>query len=326
MFLCKGNAPNTYQGCPPSGHWETPTLQPSDTQQNRMEEQNNDILKKVRKIEIKARGLSRQLFSGEYHSAFKGRGMAFSEVREYQYGDDIRSIDWNVTARLHHPYVKVFEEERELTVMLLVDVSGSNRFGTHHQFKEELVAEVAATLAFSAIQNNDKVGMIMFSDKIEKFIPPKKGSSHILRIIRELITFHPTSNGTDLSEALHYFSNVIKKRCTAFLLSDFYDDGYTDALKIASGKHDLVAIRITDEKEMHLPDLGLAKFYDPETGETILIDTADSTIRRDFANRYAAHVAQVDESLRKYGIDQTVLFTGEDYVKELKKMFERRGR
>ena len=252
--------------------------------------------------------------------------MAFSEVREYQYGDDIRSIDWNVTARLHHPYVKVFEEERELTVMLLVDVSGSNRFGTHHQFKEELVAEVAATLAFSAIQNNDKVGMIMFSDKIEKFIPPKKGSSHILRIIRELITFHPTSNGTDMSEALHYFSNVIKKRCTAFLLSDFYDDGYTDALKIASGKHDLVAIRITDEKEMHLPDLGLAKFYDPETGETILIDTADSTIRRDFANRYAAHVAQVDESLRKYGIDQTVLFTGEDYVKELKKMFERRGR
>ena len=291
-----------------------------------MEEQNNDILKKVRKIEIKARGLSRQLFSGEYHSAFKGRGMAFSEVREYQYGDDIRSIDWNVTARLHHPYVKVFEEERELTVMLLVDVSGSNRFGTHHQFKEELVAEVAATLAFSAIQNNDKVGMIMFSDKIEKFIPPKKGSSHILRIIRELITFRPASNGTDLAEALHYFANVIKKRCTAFLLSDFYDDGYTDALKIASGKHDLVAIRIADEKEVHLPDLGLAKFYDPETGETILIDTADSTIRRDFANRYAAHVTRVDESLRKYGIDQTVLYTGEDYVKELKKMFERRGR
>ena len=291
-----------------------------------MEEQNNDILKKVRKIEIKARGLSRQLFSGEYHSAFKGRGMAFSEVREYQYGDDIRSIDWNVTARLHHPYVKVFEEERELTVMLLVDVSGSNRFGTHHQFKEELVAEVAATLAFSAIQNNDKVGMIMFSDKIEKFIPPKKGSSHILRIIRELITFHPTSNGTDLAEALRYFSNVIKKRCTAFLLSDFYDDGYTDALKIASGKHDVVAIRIADEKEEHLPDLGLAKFYDPETGETILIDTADSTIRHDFANRYAAHVTRTDEWLRKYGIDQTVLYTGEDYVKELKKMFERRGR
>ena len=290
-----------------------------------MEEQNSDIIKKVRKIEIKARGLSRQLFSGEYHSAFKGRGMAFSEVREYQYGDDVRSIDWNVTARLNHPYVKVFEEERELTVMLLVDVSGSNRFGTHHQFKEELVAEVAATLAFSAIQNNDKVGVILFSDRIEKFIPPKKGSSHILRIIRELITFRPQSNGTDLSEALRYFSNVIKKRCTAFLLSDFYDDNYTDALKIASGKHDVVAIRIADEKEAHLPDLGLAKFYDPETGETIWIDTADRAIRNEFAYRYSSHVNKVEATLKKYGIDQTVLYTGEDYVKELKKLFERRG-
>ena len=290
-----------------------------------MEQQNNDILKKVRKIEIKARGLSRQLFSGEYHSAFKGRGMAFSEVREYQYGDDVRSIDWNVTARLNHPYVKVFEEERELTVMLLVDVSGSNRFGTHHQFKEELVAEVAATLAFSAIQNNDKVGVILFSDRIEKFIPPKKGSSHILRIIRELITYKPTSNGTDLAEALRYFTNVIKKRCTAFLLSDFYDDNYTDAIKIASGKHDLVAIRIADEKETRLPDLGLAKFYDPETDETIWIDTADKTIRDEFALRYANHVTKVEEVLKKYGIDQTVLYTGEDYVKELKKLFERRG-
>ncbi len=288
-------------------------------------EQNTDIYKKVRKIEIKARGLSRQLFSGEYHSAFKGRGMAFSEVREYQYGDDVRNIDWNVTARLNHPYVKIFEEERELTVMLLVDVSGSNRFGTHHQFKEELVAEVAATLAFSAIQNNDKVGVILFSDKIEMFIPPKKGSSHILRIIRELITFRPTSNGTNLSEALRYFSNVIKKRCTAFLLSDFYDDNYTDALKIAASKHDLVAIRIADEKEVNLPDLGLAKFYDPETSETIWIDTADSHIRQDFANRYQRHVGKVEENLRKYGIDQTVLYTGEDYVKELKKLFEMRG-
>lgn len=289
-------------------------------------EQNNDILKKVRKIEIKARGLSRQLFSGEYHSAFKGRGMAFSEVREYQYGDDIRSIDWNVTARLHHPYVKIFEEEREMTVMLLVDVSGSNRFGTHHQFKEELVAEVAATLAFSAIQNNDKVGVILFSDRIEKFIPPKKGSSHILRIIRELITFRPESNGTDLALALGYFSNVIKKRCTAFLLSDFYDDGYTDALKIASNKHDLVAIRIADEKEEHLPDLGLAKFYDPETDETIWIDTADPSVQHDFESRYTDHVNKVEESLRKYGIDRTILYTGEDYVKELKKLFERRSR
>ena len=290
-----------------------------------MEEQNSDIIKKVRKIEIKARGLSRQLFSGEYHCAFKGRGMAFSEVREYQYGDDVRSIDWNVTARLNHPYVKVFEEERELTVMLLVDVSGSNRFGTHHQFKEELLAEVAATLAFSAIQNNDKVGVILFSDRIEKFIPPKKGSSHILRIIRELITFRPQSNGTDLSEALRYFSNVIKKRCTAFLLSDFYDDNYTDALKIASGKHDVVAIRIADEKEAHLPDLGLAKFYDPETDETIWIDTADRAIRNEFAYRYSSHVNKVEATLKKYGIDQTVLYTGEDYVKELKKLFERRG-
>ena len=289
-------------------------------------EQNTDIIKKVRKIEIKARGLSQQLFSGEYHSAFKGRGMAFSEVREYQYGDDVRSIDWNVTARLNHPYVKIFEEERELTVMLLVDVSGSNRFGTHHQFKEELVAEVAATLAFSAIQNNDKVGVIMFSDRIEKFIPPKKGSSHILRIIRELITYKPQSNGTDISEGLRYFTNVIKKRCTAFLLSDFYDDNYTDALKIASGKHDIVAIRIADEKEVHLPDLGLAKFYDPETDETIWIDTADASIRKDFAARYAAHVTKVDETLHRYGIDQTILYTGEDYVKELKKLFERRGR
>lgn len=288
-------------------------------------EQNNEILKKVRKIEIKARGLSRQLFSGEYHSAFKGRGMAFSEVREYQYGDDIRSIDWNVTARLHHPYVKIFEEERELTVMLLVDVSGSNRFGTHHQFKEELVAEVAATLAFSAIQNNDKVGVILFSDRIEKSIPPKKGSSHILRIIRELITFRPSSNGTNLSQALGYFSNVIKKRCTAFLLSDFYDDNYTDALKIASSKHDLVAIRIADERELRLPDLGLAKFYDPETDETIWIDTADSNIRRDFESRYAEHVNRVEETLRKYGIDRTILYTGEDYVKELKRLFEKRS-
>ena len=289
-------------------------------------EQNTDIIKKVRKIEIKARGLSQQLFSGEYHSAFKGRGMAFSEVREYQYGDDVRSIDWNVTARLNHPYVKIFEEERELTVMLLVDVSGSNRFGTHHQFKEELVAEVAATLAFSAIQNNDKVGVIMFSDRIEKFIPPKKGSSHILRIIRELITYKPQSNGTDISEGLRYFTNVIKKRCTAFLLSDFYDDNYNDALKIASGKHDIVAIRIADEKEVHLPDLGLAKFYDPETDETIWIDTADASIRKDFAARYAAHVTKLDETLHRYGIDQTILYTGEDYVKELKKLFERRGR
>ncbi|MBP9990904.1 MAG: DUF58 domain-containing protein [Bacteroidales bacterium] len=287
-------------------------------------EQDSEIIKKVRKIEIKARGLSRQLFSGEYHSAFKGRGMAFSEVREYQYGDDVRSIDWNVTARLNHPYVKIFEEERELTVMLLVDTSGSNHFGTNHQFKEELVAEVAATIAFSAIQNNDKVGVIFFSDHIEKFIPPKKGRTHILRIIRELITFQPESNGTNLTEALRYFTNVIKKRCTAFLLSDFYDENYSDALKIAANKHDLVAVRITDEKEQQLPNLGLAKFYDPESGQTIWVDTASKQTRDEFANAYEQHRKRTDETLKKYGIDQTELYTGEDFVKPLMKLFRMR--
>ena len=263
-----------------------------------------DILKKVRKIEIKARGLSQQMFSGEYHSAFKGHGMAFSEVREYQYGDDVRDIDWNVTARLNHPYVKVFEEEREMTVMLLVDVSGSNRFGTHHQFKEELVAEVAATLAFSAIQNNDKVGVIMFSDRIEKFIPPKKGSTHILRIIRELITFRPESNGTDITTALKYFTNVIKKRCTAFLLSDFYDDNYDEAIKIAAEKHDLVAIRIADEKEKRLPDLGLVKFYDPESATTLWVDTSSRETREQFAKSYSTYETNVKTIMQRYGIDR----------------------
>lgn len=285
---------------------------------------NNEILKKVRKIEIKARGLSRQMFSGEYHSAFKGRGMAFSEVREYQYGDDVRNIDWNVTARLNHPYVKVFEEERELTVMLLVDVSGSNRFGTHHQFKEELVAEVAATLAFSAIQNNDKVGVILFSDRIEKFIPPKKGSTHILRIIRELITFRPESNGTDLTLALRYFTNVVKKRCTAFLLSDFYDTRFQDAIKIASQKHDLAVMRIVDERELELPDIGLTKFYDPETKDTIWIDTSVEEIRSQFRSNSQAHDAEVEGLLNKYGIDHTDLYTGEDFVKPLMKLFKMR--
>lgn len=287
-------------------------------------EQNNEILKKVRKIEIKARGLSRQMFSGEYHSAFKGRGMAFSEVREYQYGDDVRNIDWNVTARLNHPYVKIFEEERELTLMLLVDISGSNRFGTHHQFKEELVAEVAATLAFSAIQNNDKVGVILFSDKIEKFIPPKKGSSHILRIIRELITFQPESNGTDLSMALRYFTNVTKKRCTAFLLSDFYDTNYHDALKIASQKHDLAVMRIMDERERQLPNIGLTKFYDPETQETIWIDTSSKEVREQYKKAYNSHDNDTLELLKKYGVDYADLYTGEDFVKPLMKLFKMR--
>ncbi len=284
----------------------------------------NDILKKVRRIEIKARGLSHQLFSGEYHSAYKGRGMAFSEVREYQYGDDVRNIDWNVTARLNHPYIKVFEEERELTVMLLVDVSGSNHFGTHHQFKEELVAEVAATLAFSAITNNDKVGLILFSDKIEKFIPAKKGSSHILRIIRELINYQPQSNGTNLAEALRYFTNMTRKRCTAFLLSDLYDEGYDDALKIAAKKHDLAVLRIVDEREQQLPDIGLTKFYDPENGETITIDTSNRDVRQLYAKRHAKRQQKTEELLSKYGIDHADIKTGEDFVKPLLTLFAKR--
>ena len=284
-----------------------------------------DILKTVRKIEIKARGLSQQMFSGEYHSAFKGRGMVFSEVREYQYGDDVRSIDWNVTARLAHPYVKVFEEERELTVMLLVDVSGSGRFGTQGQFKEELAAEVAATLAFSAIANNDKVGVILFSDRIEKFIPPKKGRSHILRIIRELITFRPESNGTDIGQALGYFTNVIKRRCTAFLLSDFYDTGYSDALKLAAGKHDLVALRLVDRREESLADLGMVKFYDPESTQTVWVDTGSDTVRRMVDARYRESVGRTETTLRRYGIDLATLYTGEDFVKPLRTLLSRRS-
>lgn len=284
-----------------------------------------EIIKKVRKIEIKARGLSQQMFSGEYHSAFKGRGMVFSEVREYQYGDDVRNIDWNVTARLAHPYVKVFEEERELTVMLLVDVSGSGRFGTNSQFKEELAAEVAATLAFSAIANNDKVGMILFSDRIEKFIPPKKGRTHILRIIRELITFRPESNGTDIGEALRYFSNAIKKRCTTFLLSDFYDSGWTDALKLVAGKHDLVALRLVDRREPKLMDLGLVKFYDPESTRTVWIDTGNAEVRRMADTRYAEHERQVESTMKRYGVDMATLWTGEDFVKPLKNLLARRS-
>ena len=284
-----------------------------------------EIIKKVRKIEIKAKGLSQQMFSGEYHSAFKGRGMVFSEVREYQYGDDVRNIDWNVTARLAHPYVKVFEEERELTVMLLVDVSGSGRFGTNSQFKEELAAEVAATLAFSAIANNDKVGMILFSDRIEKFIPPKKGRTHILRIIRELITFRPESNGTDIGEALRYFSNAIKKRCTTFLLSDFYDSGWTDALKLVAGKHDLVALRLVDRREAKLTNLGLVKFYDPESTRTVWIDTGNAEVRRMADTRYAEHEQQVESTMKRYGVDMATLWTGEDFVKPLKNLLARRS-
>lgn len=286
---------------------------------------NDDILKKVRKIEIKARGLSQQMFSGEYHSAFKGRGMAFSEVREYQYGDDVRNIDWNVTARLNHPYVKIFEEERELTVMLLVDVSGSHRFGTTSQYKSELIAEIAATLAFSAIHNNDKVGVVMFSDRIEKFIPPKKGSSHILRIIRELIDYEPVGKGTDIAEALRYFTNVTKKRSTAFLLSDLYDDDYENALKIAAGKHDLVVLHIDDPREHTLPSMGLVSFRDLESGEIHWIDTSSREVRQSYSD-YCRKYEELCETLfQKYGIDHTTITTGQDFVKPLISLFKRRN-
>ncbi|MBQ9586892.1 MAG: DUF58 domain-containing protein [Bacteroidales bacterium] len=287
--------------------------------------QESDIIKQVRRIEIRARGLSQQMFSGEYHSAFKGRGMAFSEVREYQYGDDVRNIDWNVTARLNHPYVKVFEEERELTVMLLIDVSGSHLFGTTNQFKSELIAEVAATLAFSAIHNNDKVGVVMFSDRIERFIPPKKGSSHILRIIRELIGFQPTGHGTDIAEGLRYFTNVTKKRSTAFLISDLHDDGYENALKIAAGKHDLVVLHIDDPREQTLPAMGLVSFEDLETGAIQWVDTSSRKVQKAYQQHFA-HYNEVNEALlQKYGIDHATLTTGKDFVKPLIGIFKRRA-
>lgn len=284
----------------------------------------NDILKKVRHIEIKARGLSHQMFGGEYQSVFKGHGMAFSEVREYQYGDDVRDIDWNVTARLHHPYVKVFEEERELTVMLLVDVSGSNRFGTHRQFKKELVAEVAATLAFSAIEGNDKVGVILFSDRIEKFIPPQKGTKHILRIIRELISHETQGNGTDIGNALRYFTNVVKKRCTAFLLSDCQDSGFEEPLKIAARKHDLAVLRISDRYEQQLPDVGLMPLQDPESGTTQWVDTSSAAVQAHYAECYQQLRNETDELLRRHNIDFTDLQTGEDFVKPLMRLFRAR--
>ena len=287
--------------------------------------QESDIIKQVRRIEIRARGLSQQMFSGEYHSAFKGRGMAFSEVREYQYGDDVRNIDWNVTARLNHPYVKVFEEERELTVMLLIDVSGSHLFGTTSQYKSELIAETAATLAFSAIHNNDKVGVVMFSDKIEKFIPPKKGSSHILRIIRELIGYKPEGRGTDISEALRYFTNITKKRSTAFLMSDMIDDDYENALKIAAGKHDLAVLRIDDPRERTLPNIGLTAFEDLESGALQWIDTSSPLARKAYEEHYRHYEEKSEQLMQKYGIDHVTLTTGQDFVKPLIGLFKMRG-
>lgn len=289
---------------------------------NKME--TSELLKKVRKIEIRSRGLSNQVFSGEYHSAFKGRGMAFSEVREYQPGDDIRTIDWNVTARLNHPYVKVFEEERELTVMLLVDVSESESFGTQQQMKQELITELCAVLAFSAIQNNDKIGVIFFSDKIEKFIPPKKGKSHILRIIRELIAFKPESTGTDIKFALRYCTNVIKKRSIAFVISDFMDDSFEDALKIANRKHDVVALRIYDKREMELPDIGLIRVKEAETGALKWVDTSDSEVRKQYMVEAKRNELRLKDIFNRSGVDTANISTSESYVKPLMNLFKKR--
>jgi len=284
------------------------------------------LLKKVRKIEIKTKGLSNHIFAGEYHTAFKGKGMAFSEVREYQPGDDIRSIDWNVTARYNSPFVKVFEEEREMTVMLLIDVSASGNFGTEEQFKRELATELAAILAFSAINNNDKVGVIFFTDKVEQFIPPKKGKSHILRIIREVLAFEPTGKGTDIAGALEYFSAVIKKRSICFILSDFMSKEFDRPLKIASKKHDLVALRIHDTREDTLPNVGLVPMQDAETEKMLFVDTSSKKVRDNFAKNRA----QVTEKLRKLfpasGVDLIDITTGTDYVKPLINFFKTRGK
>ena len=283
-----------------------------------------ELLKKVRKIEIKTKGLSNHIFAGEYHTAFKGRGMAFSEVREYQPGDDIRSIDWNVTARFNNPYIKVFEEEREMTVMLLVDVSASKDFGTQEQMKQELVTELAAVLAFSAIQNNDKIGLIFFSDKVEKFIPPKKGKSHILRIIRELITFEPDRKGTDIGEALRFFSNVIKKRSVCFLISDFLSQDFEAPLRIANKKHDVVAVRIHDKREEELPNVGIVQMKTAETEETIWLDTGKKAIRSQFKSNYLKRQAQLMQLFRNCGVDTIDLRTDQDYVKPLIRFFKSR--
>ena len=286
----------------------------------------NELLKKVRKIEIKTRGLSQNIFAGEYHSAFKGRGMTFAEVREYQYGDDIRDIDWNVTARQNHPYVKVYEEERELTVMLLIDVSGSRNFGAVGVEKREMIAEIAATLAFSAIQNNDKIGVMFFSDKIEKFIPPKKGRKHILFIIRELLDFQPANSGTDISKALQYLTDAIKKRCTTFLISDYIDDNnYQKALSIANNKHDVTAIQVYDKRDAQLPDVGLLKIKDLETGREQWLDTSSSRVRQAHNKWWYERQQQTTEIMHRCRVDMASVATDEDYVKALMGLFQKRG-
>ena len=282
-----------------------------------------ELIKRVRKIEIKTRKLSRNIFAGEYHSQFKGRGMAFSEVREYQPGDDVRSIDWNVTARLNKPYIKVFEEERELTVMLLVDVSGSRNFGTLTQMKRDMMAEVAATLAFSTIANNDKVGVIFFSDRIEKYIPAQKGKSHVLRIIRELLSFEPSSTGTDIAQALQYFTNAQKRHCTAFLISDFIGAGAIyQPLMIASNRHEVNAIQIYDRREAELPDVGLVKFHDAESGENLWVDTAMASIRNAYAQAWRDAQNEIDQLFTRTGVHHVSVRTDEDYVKTLMQLFK----
>jgi uncharacterized protein (DUF58 family) len=284
-----------------------------------------ELLKKVRKIEIKTRRLSDHIFGGEYHSTFKGRGMTFSEVRQYQFGDDVRNIDWNVTARYNEPYIKVFEEERELTMMLMVDISGSELFGTTNQFKNEIVTEISATLAFSALQNNDKVGIILFSDQIELFIPPKKGKTHALRIIRELLEFKPKSNKTDIAQALKFLSSVMKKKAIVFVLSDFIDDGYEKTLKITGSKHDLTGIRVFDEREVSIPNLGMIQVEDAETGKLQLVNTQSKKVRNAYGEFHKARVTYFKESFTKSGCGTLDCRVDESYVKKLLGYFKRRG-
>ncbi|GAB5400919.1 MAG: DUF58 domain-containing protein [Aureisphaera sp.] len=284
-----------------------------------------ELLKKVRKIEIKTRRLSDHVFGGEYHSTFKGRGMTFSEVRQYQFGDDVRNIDWNVTARYNEPFVKVFEEERELTMMLMVDISGSELFGTGTQFKNEIITEIAATLAFSAMQNNDKIGLILFSDEIELFIPPKKGKSHVLRIIRELLEFQPKSKQTDIAQALKYLTNVMKKKAIVFVLSDFITEGYKDTLKIVSKKHDVTGIRIYDRREENMPNLGMVQMEDEETGELMLVNTSSKSVRRGYSKYYNERVDEFNDAFLKSGAGVLSCRVDESYVKKLLGYFKRRG-
>ena len=288
--------------------------------------ESSELLKRVRKIEIKTRGLSKNIFAGEYHSAFKGRGMTFSEVREYQYGDDIRNIDWNVTARHNRPYVKIFEEERELTVMLMIDVSASRNFGTISKLKKNQITEIAAVLAFSAIQNNDKIGVIFFSDKIEKFIPPKKGRTHILHIIRELIDFYPEDKQTDIEQALEYMTNSIKKRCTCFVISDFIDEhDFAHALAIANRKHDVVALRVYDPRENQLPPVGMMYLRDAETGEQMWVDTSDKKLREAYEKYAFVREKELDAIFKRSGVDVANIRSDEDYVRALITLFKKRA-